>query len=148
MTAGAPNPPADFDAARLREHFLRDRYAACSGISLTDVGPGRATATLTVGDHHLNAADIAHGGAIFTLADFAAAVASNTRGRQALAVQVDMHFLKPVHGGVLVAEAHEVSCGPRLASYDVEVRCAGELVATLRAMAYRRQQPALTPPAS
>jgi acyl-CoA thioesterase len=131
-----------FDANDLKRRFLRDRFAAFAGIELLEVAPGRAVVAMTVAEHHLNAVDVAHGGALFTLADFAFAVASNSHGPQALAIQASVHFVRAaVSGERLVAEAREISCGARLATYLVDVRCGEELVATMQAMAYRRTEP-------
>jgi acyl-CoA thioesterase len=141
-SAGDASGAPAFDAAALREFFRRDRFAAHSGVELLDIAPGYARAALDLADRHFNAADVAHGGALFTLADFAAAVASNSRGGRALAIHVSMQYLRPATAGRLIAEAREISCGPRLATYAVEVRCDEELVATLQAMAYRRPQQA------
>ena len=70
----------------LRAFFKNDRFARLSGIELLDAGPGWAKAQMAVGDQHLNAADVVHGGALFTLADLVFAVASNSHGRLALGI--------------------------------------------------------------
>lgn len=133
---------ADFDADTLKRQFLRDRFAAFAGIELLDAAPGRARVTMTIEEHHLNAVDVAHGGAIFTLADFAFAVAGNSHGPQALAIQTSIHFVRAAAiGDRLVAEACEISCGPRLATYAIEVKRGEDLIATMQALAWRRGEP-------
>jgi acyl-CoA thioesterase len=116
-----------------------DQFARHNGLELVSVAPGQARVKMTLQPHHLNGVDLAHGGAIFTLADFAFAVASNSHGTLAVAINVSISFLKAVRAGTLFAEAREVSRNPRLGSYTVEVRDdAGELVAVFQGLAYRK----------
>jgi acyl-CoA thioesterase len=51
-------------------------------------GHGRAQAKMTLQPHHCNALGTVHGGAIFTLADFAFAAASNSHGTVAVALPI------------------------------------------------------------
>jgi acyl-CoA thioesterase len=123
----------------IKELSSNDRFAALAGVELTDVSPGRATARMEIQGHHLNAADIVHGGAIFTLADFAFAMASNSHGPLAVAINASISFLKTVRGGTLTAEAREVSKNAKLASYTVDITDdAGDLVAVFQGMVYRK----------
>jgi acyl-CoA thioesterase len=118
----------------------RDRFAKHNGIELVSIAPGQARVKMVLQPHHLNGVDLAHGGAIFTLADFAFAVASNSHGTLAVAINVSISFLKAVRSGTLWAEAREVSLNPRLGSYTVDVKDdGGELVAVFQGLAYRKQ---------
>jgi acyl-CoA thioesterase len=90
--------------------------------------------------HHWNGVDLAHGGAIFTLADFAFAAASNSHGTIAVAINVSISFLKAASTGTLWADAREVSLNPKLGSYTVDVKDdAGQLVAVFQGLAYRKK---------
>jgi acyl-CoA thioesterase len=100
----------------LRAFFQNDRFAAHNGIELLDAGAGWAKAQMSVRDHHLNAANVVHGGALFTLADLVFAVASNSHGRLALGISVSISYLKAARGPLLTAEAKEVSCNSKLAT--------------------------------
>lgn len=134
-SGGAPD-------AVIRRCMANDRFGAAAGIELVAVAPGHARARMTVTDRHRNGLNLAHGGAIFTLADFAFAAAVNAHGQVAVAIQVSISFLKAVTDGTLWAEAREVSANPRLAAYTVEVKDeSGELVALFQGMAYRKNQP-------
>ena len=93
--------------SELAKVFERDRFATGIGVELLEVGEGRAVARLAVGPEHLNAAGVVQGGAVFTLADFAFAVASNSRGNVALAIEAHVTFVRAVRAGVLRAEARE-----------------------------------------
>ena len=134
--AGAP-PPAAPTPAFLRRFFRRDRFAAGAGIRLVECGPGRAVARMRLRDGHLNGVDVVQGGAVFTLADFAFAVACNSHGPVALAIEVSVSFLAAAARGTLTATAVEVSRSSRLSRVEVEVRDAkGGQVALFHGTAY------------
>jgi acyl-CoA thioesterase len=134
--AGEAPPPAP-SPAFLRRFFRRDRFAAGAGIRLVDCGPGRAVARMTLRPGHLNGVGVAQGGAVFTLADFAFAVACNTRGPVALAIDVSISFLAATTRGRLTATALEVARSSRLSRVEVEVRdAAGTRVALFHGTAY------------
>jgi acyl-CoA thioesterase len=125
----------------IKAFFSKDLFAAFVGIELTDAGDGRATARLKIRDHHRNGLGLVHGGAIFTLADLAFAAAVNSHGRIAVAINCSISYLKAAEGDVLVAEAQEVSCGPKIAVYTIRVTDgAGELIALFEGMAYRKKE--------
>jgi len=126
----------------LRRFFEGDRFAARNGIELLEVAEGRALARLTVNAEHLNAAGVVQGGAVFTLADFAFAAASNSRGNVALAIEAHVTFLRAVRAGVLHAEGREESGARRLSTCTVRVTDEkGELVALFTGTAYRKDDP-------
>jgi acyl-CoA thioesterase len=125
----------------IKDFFANDRFAAHAGVELIDIAPGRATARMAVKEHHLNAVRIVHGAAIFTLADLVFAMASNSHGTVAVAINAHISFLKAVRGGTLTAEGHEVSRDARLASYTIDVTDdTGDLVAVFQGMVYRKEE--------
>jgi acyl-CoA thioesterase len=118
--------------------FSKDQFAQLAGIELVSVTPGHAVCQMEIKPHHLNGLQSVHGGAIFTLADFAFAVACNSHGVPAVAVNVNIAFLKAATSGVLRATARENALH-KLASYTVEVTDAsGALIALFHGMAYRK----------
>lgn len=126
---------------RARKCVENDQFARLCGIELVSVGLGKACARMTVDARHANGVGIAQGGAIFTLADFAFAAASNSHGTVAVAINVDISFLKAVKSGVLTAEARELTRNSKLGTYTVEVKDAeGSLVAIFQGMVYRKEQ--------
>ncbi len=130
--------------SELRRYFRGDRFAAGAGVRLVECGPGRAVARMKLRPGHLNGAGVAQGGAIFTLADFAFAVACNTRGPVALAVEVSISFLAATVRGTLTATATEVARSARLSRVEVEVRDArGARVALFHGTAYVTREPLL-----
>ena len=114
--------------------WAQDRASQALGIRISEVTPGRATATLLVTAAMVNGHAIGHGGYVFLLADTAFAFACNTYGEATVARAADIAFLAPVHeGDELVAEAQERSRSGRSGIYDVTVRRAdGEVVAEFR----------------
>jgi acyl-CoA thioesterase len=124
----------------LKRVFKTDKFAALSSIELLTAGPGRATARMTLHPHHLNALGTVQGGAIFTLADFTFAVACNSHGTMAVALNVSITFMKAATTGTLWAEAREISKNFKVGTYTVDVRDdAGDLVAQFQGLAYRKK---------
>jgi acyl-CoA thioesterase len=126
----------------LKQYFKKDRFAAHNEIELLSVGNGSAKVKMTLQPHHWNSLGTAHGGALFTLADFAFAAACNSHGTVAVAVDANITFMKAVSTGVLYAEAREIAKNFKLGSYAVEVRNEqGELIAQFQGLAYRKKDP-------
>ena len=85
-----------------------DTASRSAGIRITEVGPGRAVAALTVAAQHVNGHGVCHGGVQFLLADTAMAHACNSYGTSALASGADIAFLRSATlGDELTAEATE-----------------------------------------
>lgn len=125
---------------KMEEFFRKDQYAGLAGIKLLEFSEGKAKAMLEITEKHLNSAGTVHGGAIFTLADFVFAVASNSHGTVSVAINSSISFLKAVSTGILYAEAKEISLHPKIASYNVDVvNENGELIATFQGMVYRKK---------
>jgi acyl-CoA thioesterase len=122
----------------IKAFFRDDQFAKLSNIELLTASPGCARAKMTLRADHLNAVGTAHGGAIFTLADFAFAVAANSHGTMAVTLNANISFLKAATTGTLWAEAREISRNSKTAAYIVEVKDdKGELIAQFQGLAYR-----------
>jgi len=114
-------------------------YARDAGIVLLETAPGKARVKMEVTEKHLNSHGTVHGGAIFTLADTAFAVASNSHGIPAAAINAHISFMKSLSAGMLYAEAEEFSLNPRLATYTVRVTDQeGNRIAIFQGMVYRK----------
>jgi acyl-CoA thioesterase len=123
----------------LEEFFMRDTFAQASGIALVSVAPGRAVVRMEIGDQHRNSHGTVHGGAIFTLADAAFALASNSHGVPAAAINATITYMKAAREGALTAVAEEFARNPRLATYIVTITDeAQERVALFQGMVYRK----------
>ncbi len=117
-----------------------DQFARHIGIRLLEVTSGSAKACLKIDKNHLNAANIVHGGTIFTLADLVFAAASNSHGNVTVAINASIFYFKAVSAGTLTAEAKEVSCTQKLATYLIQVTDDnGDLIATFQGMVYRKK---------
>lgn len=127
----------------VRQVIEKDPCACFMGIRLLELKPGYARAEMTVGDHQLNFHGVTHGGAVFSLADAVFAAASNSRGQVALALNVNISFLKATTRGVrLEATAAEENLTPRTALYRITVKDdEGALVAVAQGIVYRKQTP-------
>ena len=121
------------EAQRRADAMLaRDTASRALGIDISDVSPGRATATMTVTDAMVQGHGTCHGGYLFLLADTAFAFACNSE-RAAVASGADVDFLAPVReGDVLVAVAAERVHRGRSGLYDVTVRRGDEVVLEFR----------------
>ena len=99
-----------------------DRLGRLLGVELLEVREGYAEARLEIGQKHLNAADVAHGGAVFTVADIALAAAANSYGNVTLLTNGNITvFHGTKEGDTLTACAEEVSKSRKLAHYRVTV---------------------------
>ena len=117
----------------------QDAFANHLGIELVDAGPGRAKVQMAIKDEHRNSVGMVHGGVIYTLADYAFAVACNSHGVLAVAINCSISYFRPPQGGVLTAEASEVSLTRHIGTYTVRVTDTdGDLVALFQGMAFRR----------
>ena len=119
-----------------------DKFARHAGIELLEVREGWARTAMKIEPFHMNGAKTVHGGAIFTLADFAFAVASNSRGSLAMGINTSVSFVKAATEGTLYAEATEESCNTKLATYLVRVTDeADALIALFQGTVYRKKEP-------
>ena len=109
---------------QIRERFSSDSFATQAAGAVIDLAePGRAICSLTLRPVHLNANSAPMGGAIFTLADFAFAVAANAYSdRITVTQQVSVNFLSAARGKNLIAEARCMRQGRSSCFYTVEVR--------------------------
>lgn len=106
---------------KLEQILQKDRFAFNNDIQLVSIGKGEARAEMLISDKHLNGVDIIQGGALFTLADFAFAAASNSHGRIAVAANASISFFKGISSGKLTAYAKEINSGKSLGHFSVDI---------------------------
>jgi len=122
---------------KIKEFLKKDRFAELLGIEILEAADGKAKAMLEIQDKHLNAMNTVHGGAIFSLADLTLAAAANSYGTMAVALNVNISFLKATTGGVLYAEAIEISRNSKIGSYTINIRDSEDvLISTTQGLAY------------
>ena len=106
-----------------REIFSKDRYATVlSGAVVEEIGDNYAKCSMKVTEDHRNAYGGIMGGAIYTLADFAFAVASNYDKECATVSLVGQaSFLSASRGNELFAKARMIKDGKRNSFFEVTV---------------------------
>ena len=106
---------------QLKQNFIHDAFVADGlGAVIDGASYGFARVSMEIQPRHCNALGIPMGGAIFTLADFAFAVAAN-QGRDVVTQASQITFLKAAQGKRLIAEARQVKDGKRVCFYEVKV---------------------------
>ncbi|MBN2735227.1 MAG: PaaI family thioesterase [Methanomicrobiaceae archaeon] len=127
------------DIDKAKEFFAADSFAQENGMELMEVSPGRATVSMKVEKRHKNSHGTVHGGALFTLADCAFALASNSHGIPAAAINAHISYMTAARDGILTAHAEEFSLNPKLASYTVTVTDENNnKIAIFQGMVYRK----------
>jgi acyl-CoA thioesterase len=125
---------------KIKTFFIqKDRFAKNSGVEIVSISEGEAITQMVVKPHHLNGADVVHGGAIFTLADVAFALASNSHNRISLGINTNVSFINAAKGGTLRAYAKEIGINYKLATYNVKVYDENEkIIADFNGTVYRK----------
>ena len=106
-----------------RKEFSKDLYATeLSGAEIDEIGENYAKCSMKLTDKHRNAYGGIMGGAIYTLADFAFAVASNF-GKEYATVSVvgQASFMSAPKGDILYAEADLIKDGRSNCFYEVKI---------------------------
>jgi len=117
----------------------KDHLAEALGLKVIESTDGYSKVSMKVEKIHTNALGFTHGGAIFSLADYAFAHACNYGDNVAVAVQASINFLKPTaEGDILIAEAIRVSDGKTTGLYNVTVRKQDKTVAFFTGLAFKK----------
>ncbi len=133
----------DLDKTELPER-IRERirlmndapFIRSFGIELVSIsGDGEVRLTMDVSDKY-NALGSAHGGAVFTIADQAFAVASNLGPEHQVAMFASMTYIRPARG-MLEAVARKIGETKMTSVYEVRVFEKGELVAIFQGNGYK-----------
>lgn len=114
----------------LAERMGHDAYAEITGLEVIHAEPGYVEVRMPVTEKILNGHGNVHGGALFTLADYAQAAASNMLGEATMATNGSISYLRAVREGHVLAKAKTIKSGRRMKFQAVELFDAkGELVA-------------------
>ena len=132
--ADAANPTGEF----VKQLALADPFVKSLGITCCEAGAGSATVSLTLGPQHLNFNGTCHGGVVFSLADSAFGLASNSHGKVAAGIDAHITYQRAARAGErLLARAVEVSRSRKLAVYRVDVsRADGTLISSFTGTVY------------
>lgn len=104
------------------------------GMQMVTESPGRAIATLHIGDAHLNPNGMVHGAVLFALVDTAmgaAAMSVLPQGEYATSVDVQLRFVRPASQGSLSARVEVLKAGKHVIHLSGQVLGDGDrLIAT------------------
>jgi acyl-CoA thioesterase len=127
------------DINEIRQHFEADKYMLMTGVIIEDAGPDWCRCSLKVQPQHMNAGGAVQGGAIYTLADSAFAVACNMRhlsegdGKLTVSQSASISYITAGKAGsTLFAEAKKAGGGKRTSVYKIDVTDQdGTIIATM-----------------
>ncbi len=110
------------DIEALRTRFTKDRFASGTMRAVIDEAePNCAQVSLEITEKLCNASGGVMGGAIFTLADFAFAVATNQEDKLTVSVSSTIQFISAVRGKRLIACAKPDKIGKSMCFYTIKV---------------------------
>jgi len=114
--------PKDVSKAIFDKVNSEDTFAQLIGMKLIELQPGFARTILPITENMVNMYQMAHGGAIFSVADQACEAAGNSFGEPAVALQNNFHFLASGKAGdLLKATAKLVNRSNRIGLIEFEV---------------------------
>lgn len=117
-----------------QKYFEGDRFATENGAVITELSEDYAICQMALTSRHRNALGNVMGGAVYTLADFAFAVASNFGKRPTVSTTSQITYLRAAKGNTLTAKAQRVREGRTSVYYEVSVTDeTGALVARVTA---------------
>jgi len=120
-------------------------FAKWLGIEVVDVQLGMGSCQMKLTPETASAHGLPHGGVIFTLADTALALASNSYGETAVALDVTISFCRPAPlGSVVIATATEENRTKRTGLYSIVVVSEnGKLIASAKGTVFLTGQSVL-----
>lgn len=105
-----------------KKYFSKDHFAVdVTGISIDAVDDNYAKCSLKLSSKHYNAADQVMGGAIFTLADYTFAVATNSPDYHVVTSTSQITYLGTVKGDSLISESQVIKTGRTLYTMQINV---------------------------
>lgn len=133
-TQGAQTPDPSAIAEQIHT-FNTSEFARLLGMEILEASDGYSRVTMDCAGK-MNPCGVAHGGAIFSLADQAGGIAANCCGTHRVGVSGTIHYIAPAKGK-LVAVARRVADNGTCATYSVMVHEDDRLVAAFTAIAFR-----------
>ena len=127
------------DVKTLREIYKNDRFATEAGCTIISADAEKVVCELPIKAELLNAHGAVMGGAIFTLADFAFAIAANYAGVPSVAVECNIRYYAATKGTKLIATCTTDRDGRTLGHYTVSVTDElGKKIAGYTAVAFHK----------
>ncbi|MEN6443882.1 MAG: hotdog fold thioesterase [Methanoregula sp.] len=127
--------PQEADRSGKTAAFNACDFARLMGMHITGAGDGYARVEMDC-TGKCSPRGVAHGGAIFSLADHAFGIAANYGETERVAVSVHIQYIAPAHGK-LVAIAQRVSDNGTCDTYRVMVYEGSRTVAAFEGVAFR-----------
>jgi acyl-CoA thioesterase len=134
MNSNSPVPDLAAIAEQVR-HFNESEFARLLGMEILEASDGYSRVTMDC-TGKMNPGGVAHGGAIFALADQAFGIAANCCGTHRVAVSVSILYIAPAKG-LLVAVANRVSDNGSCDTYRVMVHEGDRPIAEFTGVAFR-----------
>lgn len=134
MTCQPPVPDKAAIAEQIR-HFNESEFARLLGMEILKASEGYSKVIMDCAGK-MNPGGVAHGGAIFALADQAFGIAANCCGTHRVAVSVSIQYIAPAKGA-LVAVARRVDDNGSCDTYRVMVHEGERPVAEFTGVAFR-----------
>jgi acyl-CoA thioesterase len=123
------------------QEVINEPFARLLGIRLVEVDEGHALCEMVYRDDMDNMHHIAHGGAVFSLIDEAFEISSNSHGTVAVALSMNVTYIKPARrNSLLRAESKETHRGRKTATYQITVKDEEGLIALCQALVYRKKE--------
>lgn len=126
---------------KIRNNIEAEPYAKLFGIKVLKLEEGHSVVFMKVKKNYNNIFGISHGGAVFSVLDVAFGSAVNSHGTVAVALNVNVNYVKPaIEGDELTAEATEISRSGKIAICNIIVKNKpGSIIATAQALAYLKK---------
>jgi len=115
--------------------FNASEFARLLGMEILEASDGYSRVTMDCAGK-MNPGGVAHGGAIFSLADQAFGIAANCCGTHRVAVSVSIHYITPAKG-TLLAVARRVADNGNCDTYRIMVHEGDRPVAEFTGIAFR-----------
>jgi acyl-CoA thioesterase len=114
-------------------------YADLLGIIVLELEVGMARVSAVVKPEHTNHLGYSHGGFLYSVADYAFELASNSHGVDAVGLTTSMEFHRSSKvGATIVAIARETHLGKTIATYHIEVTSDNKRIASFTGTVYRK----------
>lgn len=131
---GAYNPDLSAIAEQIHT-FNASEFARLLGMEILEASDGYSRVTMDCAGK-MNPGGVAHGGAIFSLADQAFGIAANCCGIHRVAVSVTIHYIAPAKGKLL-AVARRVADNGNCDTYRIMVHEGNRPVAEFTGVAFQ-----------
>lgn len=128
----------------IKNAVKRETFAQALNMKLIELEDGHSVVEMIYTPENMsNIYDRAHGGALFGLIDEAFETAGQTKGTVAVALNVNVTYVKsPKPGSRLRAEANRVSETQKTGSFDIKITDQdGHIITTCQALAYQTGKP-------